>query len=185
MFCTMISLKKRTIMLKFTWGLLTAFLVYLSSSLFTHSPAFSQRTWNADFPSACLPVGLGTLRTEFVTEVTDGSTQYRLFDAYLQGDAVPFSVLVSLQGKQCSLLYSNPTNDFYPYSHTVKLPIARQIALGELRYSINKAGSIDKFRSTLQPNLGEPTWQFSEEELWAFKQVGITVPSLSKTSKDK
>jgi len=33
--------------------------------------------------------------------------------------------------------------------------------------------------------LGEPTWQFSEEELWAFKQVGITVPSLSKTSKDK
>jgi hypothetical protein len=80
------------------------------------------------------------------------------------------------------LLYSNPTNDFYPYSRTVKLPIARQIALGELRYSINKAGSIDKFRSTLQPNFGEPTWRFSEEELWAFKQVGITVPPLSKTS---
>ncbi|MEG4940741.1 hypothetical protein [Microcoleus sp. F4-D5] len=181
----MISLKKRTILLKFIWGLLTAFLVYLSSSLFTHPPAFSQPTRNADFPSACLPVGLGTLRTEFVTEVTDGRTQYRLFDAYLQGDAVPFSVLVSLQETQCSLLYSNPTNAFYPYSRTVKLPVARQIALGELRYSINKAGSIDKFRSTLQPNLGDPAWQFSEEELWAFKQVGITVPQLSKTSKNK
>jgi hypothetical protein len=112
MFCTIISLKKRTIMLKFTWGLLTAFLLYWLSSLFIHPPAFSQPTRNADFPSACLPVCLGTLRTEFVTEVTDDSTQYRLFDAYLQGDAVPFSVLVSLQKKQCSLLYSNPTNDF-------------------------------------------------------------------------
>jgi hypothetical protein len=181
----MISLKKRTILLKFAWGLLTAFLIYLLTSLFSYSPAFSQSTRNADFPSACLPVDLGTLRTEFVTEVTDGNTQYRLFDAYLQGDAVPFSVLISLQDNQCKLLYSNPTNDFYPYSRAVKLSVAKQIALGELRYSIHKAGSIDKFRSTLQPNLGDPFWQFSEEEVWAFKQVGITVPSLSKTSKDK
>ncbi|WP_234708719.1 hypothetical protein [Kamptonema sp. PCC 6506] len=185
MFSTMIYLKKRTILLKFTWGLLTAFLVYLLSSLFSYSPAFSQQPRNADFSSACLPVGLGTLRTEFVTEVTDGNTQYRLFDAYLQGDAVPFSVLVSLQENQCKLLYSNPTNDFYPYSRTVKLSVAKQIALGELRYSINKAGSIDKFRSTLQPNFGDPAWQFSEEELWAFNQIGITVPSLSKTSPKK
>ncbi|MCL1474873.1 hypothetical protein [Argonema antarcticum] len=175
-----VVLKKRTRLLQFSWGLLTALLVYLVSELLINSPAFSQSSRMAEIPSSCLPVGLGTLRTEFVTEVREDDIKYRLLDAYLPGDAMPFSVLVSLKDERCELLYSNPMNDFYPYSRVVKQSVARQLALGELRYSINKAGGIDKFRSTLQPSLKDSSWQFSEEDLWAFKQVGIAVSTSVK-----
>lgn len=173
-------LRKRTRLLQFSWGLLTALLVYLVSELLTNIPALSQSLRIAEIPASCLPVGLGTLRTELVTEVREDEIKYRLLDAYLPRDAMPFSVLVSLKDEQCKLLYSNPMNDFYPYSRVVKQSVARQLALGELRYSINKAGGIDKFRSTLQPNLKDSSWQFSEEDFWAFKQVGIAVPKSVK-----
>lgn len=155
-------LRKRTRLLQFSWGLLTALLVYLISELLTNFPAFSQSSRIAEIPSSCLPVGLGTLRTEFVTEVREDDTKYRLMDAYLPGDAMPFSVLVSLKDARCKLLYSNPMNDFYPYSRVVKQSVARQLALGELRYSLDKSGSKNKFRSILQPNLKDSSWQFSE-----------------------
>lgn len=173
-------LKKRTRLLQFSWGLLTALLVYLISEILTNSPALSQSSRIAEIPASCLPVGLGTLRTELVTEVKDDDIKYRLLNAYLPGDAMPFSVLVSLKDEGCKLLYSNPMNDFYPYSRVVKQSVARQLALGELRYSLHKAGGIDKFRSTLQPSLKDSSWQFSEEEIWAFKQVGIAVPASVK-----
>ena len=173
-------LKNRTRLLQFSWGLLTVLMVYLLGDLLTNSPALSQSSRIAEIPSSCLPVGLGTLRTELVTEVREDDTKYRLLDAYLPGDAKPFSVLVSLKDNQCNLLYSNPMNDFYPYSRVVKQSVARQLALGELRYSINNAGGIDKFRSTLQPDLRNSSWQFSQEDIWAFNQAGITVPRTFK-----
>ncbi|OKH36189.1 hypothetical protein NIES2119_17905 [[Phormidium ambiguum] IAM M-71] len=173
-------LRKRTRLLQFSWGLLTALLVYLLSGLFTNMPALSQFSRMAEIPASCLPVGLGNLRTELVTEVKEDNTKYGLFDAYLPGDAMPFSVLVSLKDEQCKLLYSNPMNEFYPYSRVFNQSVARQLTLGELRYSIDKAGGIDKFRSTLQPSLKDSSWQFSEEDIWAFKQVGIAVPTSVK-----
>lgn len=80
-------LKNRTRLLQFTWGLLTVLMVYLVSELLTNSPALSQSSRIAEIPLSCLPVDLGTLRTEFVTEVREDDTRYRLLDAYLPGDA--------------------------------------------------------------------------------------------------
>lgn len=71
-------LKKRTRLLQFSWGLLTALLVYLSSELFTNIPALSQSSRITEIHSSCLPSGLGNLRTEFVTEVREEVLRYLL-----------------------------------------------------------------------------------------------------------
>ena len=166
--------------LQFTWGLLTILMISLISGLFT--PSYSQ-TSLTEVPSACVPEGV--VRTEPVTAVSEKGIQYRLLDAYTEGAFMPFSLLVSLKGESCEILLSNPMNDFYPFHRVVPLQVARYLALGELRYSINKLGGIDKFRATLQPPSEGSSWEFAEEDIWALQHVGITPPKNIKVVRAK
>ncbi|MBD2772609.1 hypothetical protein [Iningainema tapete] len=165
-------------LLQFTWGALTVLMISLIGGLF--APSYSQTT---EVLSACVPEGV--VRTEPVTAVSEKGIQYRLLDAYTEKASLPFSLLVSLQGESCQILLSNPMNDFYPYHRVVPLQVARQLALGELRYSINKLGGMDKFRATLQPRSEGSSWEFAEEDIWALQHVGITLPKNIKVVRAK
>jgi hypothetical protein len=168
--------------LQFTWGVLTVLMISLICGLF--APTNSQ-TSQIEVPIACVPKGIGVVRTELVTAVSEKGIQYRLLDAYTEGASVPFSVLVSLKGKSCQILLSNPMNDFYPYHRVVPLQVARQIALGELRYSIDKLGGINKFRPTFQSGSQGSSWEFAEEDIWALQHLGITPPKNIKVVRAK
>jgi len=166
--------------LQFTWGLLTILMISLISGLFT--PSYSQ-TSLTEVKSTCIPEGV--VRTQPVTTVSEKGIQYRLLDAYTEGASMPFSLLVSLKGESCQILLSNPMNDFYPYHRVVPLQVAQHLALGELRYSMNKLGGMDKFLATLQPRSEGSSWEFAEEDIWALQHLGITPPKNIKVVRAK
>lgn len=139
-------------------------------------------------PLECLPTNLPDvndpaqdLSFELIARVKADKSEYRMYRASRTQEPGPFPYLIRVVENRCQVLLTNPMGDDNVFLHqVVPLPVARQLALAQLQYSVNKAGGIDTFRTQLEQQLqqtpqSEPL-RMPEEEVWAFEQLQLPLP---------
>lgn len=139
-------------------------------------------------PLECLPTNMPDvndpaqdLSFELIARVRAGKSEYRMYRASRIQESSSFPYLIRLMGNRCQVLLTNPMGDDNVFLHQVApLPVARQLALAQLQFFVNKAGGIDRFRVQLEQQLQqtpqtEPL-QMAEEDVWAFEQLQLPLP---------
>lgn len=141
---------------------------------------------STDLPASCYPRIPATrpanIQVTRITSTTYQGTEYRLY--HVDAPGRKFLYVAALKGNRCQSAYSNPMGDEDFYFHkALPLPVARQMALGQVDFAIREAGGIDPFRKRFEQL--PAGLAFAEEEVWALRQRRIQLPAGIKVVKAK
>lgn len=116
-------------------------------------------------------------------------TEYYLLSIYAYADEDPterWDVVIQHDRAGCLLLH-HLGSGLKPISAYMAVETARQLELQRYQHWIEKAGSKEKFQQTLIARTADPgvPHYLSQEQVWALKQLGISIPSTYRILKTK
>jgi hypothetical protein len=144
-----------------------------------HLPLAAQTAGIPAVVSRCIPqqtrqpIG----RSELIGSSRWQGQNYYLLATYTQNSQQPIPLIIAVTQGRCRELFFNPMGDRVPFASVVPQSVAQQLTLAQFRREMKRLG---KARFQQQVNQGaaaipKPTW--FAEEVWALRQLGITVPA--------
>jgi hypothetical protein len=174
----MVMTSQRSIGRWISYGLLFVFGLIVSLMLVGNRVVLAQ-----DIPSAvttCVPTQQ-VARTELVGKTELQGKGYYLLAAYGQGDDGAIDLVISVAGGQCQTVLFNPTGDRLLLKIAIPQAAARQLTLQRYHQILKQQG-----QAKMQQQVNE--WAKTagvagyDEEVWALRQLKITVPNHVKVN---
>jgi hypothetical protein len=150
----------------------------------------SPRALRAQVPdsvAACIPQRIRKPIAQvnsIANHVFEGETYYLLglLEEGEPADAPPALLVVKTVGQDCQEVFFNPGGESVQLAGSMPLTVARRLTLGLYEHEIEEIGR-EKFQADLIKAAGSRdsvTW--FDEEIWALKQLGISIPSNVQTA---
>ncbi|OUC14549.1 MAG: hypothetical protein B0A82_11470 [Alkalinema sp. CACIAM 70d] len=129
--------------------------------------------------SRCIPqqTRQPIVRSELIGSSRLQGKDYYLLATYIENNQQPTNLIISVTNGCCEKLFFNPMGDRVPFSSVVPRSIAQQLTLAQYQREIQRIGK-DRFQQQVSQGAAatrNPTW--FTEEVWALRQLGITVPT--------
>jgi hypothetical protein len=129
--------------------------------------------------SHCIPqqTRQPTVRSELIGSTRLQGKDYYLLATYTENNQQPTNLIVAVTNGRCEELFFNPMGDRVPFASAVPRSVAQQLTLAQYRGEIQRIGK-DRFQQQViqgATTTQNPTW--FAEEVWALRQLGITVPA--------
>jgi hypothetical protein len=168
-------------------ALLSALLVSILGIGFILIAPRSLRAQVPDSVAACIPdrirkpVGQVNNIANYAFE---GETYYLLglLEEGEPADAPPVLLVVKTAGQDCQEVFFNPGGESVQLAASMPLTVARRLTLGLYEREIAEIGR-EKFQADLvQSASSRASVTWSDEEIWALKQLGISIPSNVQTA---
>lgn len=102
---------------------------------------------------------------------------YYLLATYTKNNQQPNNLIIAVTNGRCEEVFFNPMGDRVPFASVVPQSVAQQLTLAQYRREIQRSGK-DRFQQQViqgATTTQNPTW--FAEEVWALRQLGITVPA--------
>lgn len=117
------------------------------------------------------------IRSELIGSSRLQGKDYYLLATYTENNQQPTNLIISVTNGRCEEVFFNPMGDRVPFASVVPQSIAQQLTLARYRQEIQRIGK-DRFQQQVNQGAAatrNPTW--FAEEVWALRQLGITVPA--------
>ena len=124
--------------------------------------------------NACIP-RQQVSKTELLSTTQLSGTTYYLFNAYELNDTQGAELIISLNNNRCRKVFYNPMGDSIALASVVPQSVARQLTLGRYRRELNRIGK-SAFQQQINQSAGTGNTTWFDEQIWALRQLGITVP---------
>jgi hypothetical protein len=116
-------------------------------------------------------------RSELIGSSRLQGKDYYLLATYTENSQQPTNLIISVTNGSCEELFFNPMGDRVPFASVVPQSVAQQLTLAQYRQEIQRIGK-DRFQQQVSQSADatqNPIW--FAEEIWALRQLGITVPA--------
>lgn len=142
-------------------------------------PLGAQTTNIPETVSHCIPqqTRQPIARSELIGSSRLQGKDYYLLTTYTENSQQPTNLIISVTNGRCEEVFFNPMGDRIPFTSAVPQPVAQQLTLAQYRREIQRIGK-DRFQQQViqdATSTQNPIW--FAEEVWALRQLGITVPA--------
>ena len=129
--------------------------------------------------SRCIPqqTRQPIVRSELIGSSRLQGKDYYLLAAYTENSQAPTNLIITVTNGSCEEVFFNPMGDRVPFASVVPQSVAQQLTLARFRQEIQRIGK-ERFQQQVSQGAAStqnPTW--FAEEVWALRQLGITVPA--------
>lgn len=117
------------------------------------------------------------VRSELIGSSRLQGKDYYLLATYTESSQAPTNLIIAVTNGSCEEVFFNPMGDRVPFASVVPQSVAQQLTLARFRREIQRLGK-DRFQQQVNQGAAStqnPTW--FAEEVWALRQLGITVPA--------
>lgn len=142
-------------------------------------PLDAQTTGIPETVSHCIPqqTRQPIVRSELIGSSRLQGKDYYLLATYTENNQQPTNLIVAVTNGRCEEVFFNPMGDLVPFTSVVPQSVAQQLTLAQYRREIQRIGK-DRFQQQVNQSAAStrnPIW--FAEEVWALRQLGITVPA--------
>ena len=142
-------------------------------------PLDAQTTGIPETVSRCIPqqTRQPIVRSELIGSSQLQGKDYYLLAAYTENSQAPTNLIIAVTNGRCEEVFFNPMGDRVPFASVVPQSVAQQLTLARFQREIQRIGK-DRFQQQVSEGAAStqnPTW--FAEEVWALRQLGITVPA--------
>ncbi|MDX2241104.1 MAG: hypothetical protein NW224_10510 [Leptolyngbyaceae cyanobacterium bins.302] len=142
-------------------------------------PLDAQTPGISETVSRCIPqqTRQPIVRSELIGSSRLQGKDYYLLATYTENNQQPTNLIITVANGSCEELFFNPMGDRIPFASVVPQSVAQQLTLAQYRREIERIGN-DRFQQQVNQGAAStqnPTW--FAEEVWALRQLGITVPA--------
>ncbi|NJO48455.1 MAG: hypothetical protein HC840_02040 [Leptolyngbyaceae cyanobacterium RM2_2_4] len=142
-------------------------------------PLDAQTTDISETVSRCIPqqTRQPIVRSELIGSSRLQGKNYYLLAIYTENNQQPTNLIIAVTNGRCEELFFNPMGDRIPFASAVPRSVAQQLTLAQYRREIQRIGK-DRFQQQViqvATTTQNPTW--FAEEVWALRQLDITVPT--------
>jgi hypothetical protein len=144
-----------------------------------HLPLDAQTPDISETVSRCIPqhTRQPIVRSELIGSRRLQGKDYYLLATYTENNQQPTNLIVAVTNGRCEEVFFNPMGDRVPFASAVPRSVAQQLTLAQYRREIQRIGK-DRFQQQVnQGAVSTPNPIWFAEEVWALRQLGITVPA--------